>query len=132
DLARLNFYYSTTGYIFSLRGNGNAVLTGTLFQNSDERLKKNIVPLKNTLNKLSQLNAYTYQWKDTSRGNEEQLGLLAQEVEKQFPQLVMTDEKGKKSVAYANMVPILMTAIKEQQDQIEELRKLVTAKIEVK
>ncbi|MEP7107364.1 MAG: tail fiber domain-containing protein [Ferruginibacter sp.] len=129
DVAKLNFYYSAKGYIFSLSGNGNATLTGTLFQNSDERLKKNITPLKNTLSKISQLNAYTYQWKDTARGNEEQLGLLAQEVEKQFPQLVMTDEHGKKSVAYANMVPVLLQAAKEQQQQIDELKKLVEAKL---
>ncbi|MEO7533399.1 MAG: tail fiber domain-containing protein, partial [Ferruginibacter sp.] len=117
--ARMNFYWAPVGDVLSLHGNGNAVVAGTLYQNSDQSLKKNIIPLKNTLNKLSQLNAYTYQWKDTSRGNEEQLGLLAQEVEKQFPQLVMTDENGKKSVAYANMVPVLLQAIKEQQLQIE-------------
>ncbi|MEO6231648.1 MAG: tail fiber domain-containing protein [Ferruginibacter sp.] len=129
DVAKLNFYYSANGYIFSLSGNGNATLTGTLFQNSDERLKKNITPLKNTLSKISQLNAYTYQWKDTARGNEDQLGLLAQEVEKQFPQLVMTDGDGKKSVAYGNMVPILLQAVKEQQQQIDELKKLVSQKL---
>ncbi|MCC7379915.1 MAG: tail fiber domain-containing protein [Chitinophagaceae bacterium] len=122
DVAKLNFFYSANGYILSLRGDGNATLTGTLFQNSDERLKKNITPLKNTLNKVSQLNAYTYKWNDTARGNEEQLGLLAQEVEKQFPQLVMMDENGKKSVAYANMVPVLLQAIKEQQEQIKSFQ----------
>jgi len=128
-LAEFNFFYSANGYIFSLRGDGNAVLTGTLLQNSDERLKKNIVPLKNSLNKLMQLNGYTYQWKDTARGKDEQIGLIAQEVEKQFPQLVMTDETGKKSVAYSNMVPVLLQAIKEQQQQIDELKKLVEAKL---
>lgn len=129
DFARLNFYFSLNNYILSLRGNGNAVLTGNLYQNSDEQLKKNIEPLKNSLSKLIQLNGYNYEWKDTVRGKGEQVGLLAQEVEKQFPQLVMTDENGKKSVAYGNMVPVLLQAIKEQQQQIDELKKLVEAKL---
>ena len=125
DIAKLNFFYSANGYILSLSGNGNATLTGTLYQNSDERLKKNISPLKNSLNKLMQLNGYHYQWMDSTRGNNEQVGLLAQEVEKQFPQLVMRDDNGKKSVAYSNMIPILLQAIKEQQQQIEDLKRLV-------
>ncbi len=127
--ARLNFHFFSVGDVLSLRGNGDAVVIGTLFQNSDERLKKNISPLKNSLNKVMQLNGYTYQWKDTARGNDEQIGFLAQEVEKQFPQLVMTDDNGKKSVAYGNMVPVLLQAIKEQQQQIDELKKLVEAKL---
>ncbi|MES2850688.1 MAG: tail fiber domain-containing protein [Bacteroidota bacterium] len=129
DVAKFNFFYSANGYIFSLSGNGNATLTGTLYQNSDESLKQNISPIKNSLGKLMQLNGYNYQWKDTARGTEEQVGLLAQEVEKQFPQLVMTDEQGKKSVAYANMVPVLLQAIKEQQQQIDELKRLAAASI---
>ena len=129
DLARLNFYFSLNNYIFSLRGNGNAVLTGNLYQNSDERLKQNILPLKNSLSRLLLLSGYTYQWKDSSRGMEKQVGLLAQEVEKQFPELVLTDNEGKKSVAYGNMVPVLLQAIKEQQKQIDELRKLVDIRL---
>lgn len=129
DLAKLNFFYSANGYIFSLNGSGNAILTGTLVQNSDERLKKNIAPLKNSLNKLMLINGYSYQWKDTARCKDEQIGLLAQEVEKQFPQLVITGEDGKKSVAYGNMVAVLLQAIKEQQQQIDELKKLVEAKL---
>ena len=128
-LARFNFYFSLNDYIFSLKGNGDAVLTGALFQNSDERLKKNISPLRNSLSKLLELNGYTYQWKDTARGGDEQIGLLAQEVEKQFPQLVNTDENGKKSVAYASLIPVLIQAIKEQQQQLWQLHKEIDALI---
>jgi hypothetical protein len=113
--------------------NGNATLAGTLTQNSDERLKQNIQHLNNPLEKLTALSGYTYRWKDAGRGSEEQIGLLAQEVEKQFPQLVRTDENGTKSVAYQNLVPVLIEAIKQQQQTIlaqqkaiEKLQALVT------
>ncbi|MEO5681819.1 MAG: hypothetical protein ABIQ88_04215 [Chitinophagaceae bacterium] len=53
---------------------------------------------------------------------EDQIGLIAQEVEAHFPQLVLIDKEGIKSVAYANMVPVLVESIKEQQKMIEELQ----------
>lgn len=53
------------------------------------------------------------------------MGLIAQDVEKQFPELVATDENGMKSVAYSNMVAPLIEAVKEQQKQIEALEEEV-------
>jgi len=106
---------------FKVTGNGMATIAGTLTQNSDIRLKKNIVPLKNSLEKLKNLTGYTYNWKDSAKGNSEQIGFIAQEVEKEFPQLVNTDQKGIKSVAYSNMTAVLVQAIKEQQQQIKTL-----------
>jgi hypothetical protein len=127
--SRFAFYCDALGgNVLLLKGNGDATLAGTLTQSSDERLKQNIQPIGHVLDKLMILNGYTYQWKDTARGTEEQIGLLAQEVEKQFPQLVHTDEDGMKSVAYSNMIPVLIEAIKEQQAQINELRTLVESK----
>ena len=77
------------------------------------------------LTKIKNLSGYTYLWKDANRDTSEQIGFIAQEVEKEFPQLVKTDDKGIKSVAYANMTPVLLQAIKEQQQQIDELKKEV-------
>jgi len=110
---------------FKVNGIGNAVLAGTLTQNSDKRLKKNIIPLKNPLQKIMNVSGYTYNWIDSERDHSEQIGFIAQDLEKEFPQLVKTDDKGMKSVAYANMVPILVEAIKEQQKQIDELKKMI-------
>ena len=56
-------------------------------------------------------------------------GFIAQEVEKVFPQLVNTNEKGVKTVSYTNMIPVLLQAVKEQQQQIDELKKTVEALI---
>lgn len=127
--SRFSFYCSALGAnVFTLKGNGDASLNGTLTQYSDERLKQNIQPISQALDKVMLLNGYTYQWKDTTRGADEQIGVLAQEVEKQFPQLVHTDEDGIKSVAYSNMIPVLIEAIKEQQAQINALRALTESK----
>jgi hypothetical protein len=105
-------------FIFS---NGDAYLNGNFYELSDQRLKKNLVPLTSTLSRISQLNAYTYDWIDPSKSKNQQIGLIAQEVEKVFPQLVKEHE-GTKTVSYSHMVPVLLQAIKEQQAEIDELQ----------
>jgi len=127
--AKMRFLHSIAGSqeveIFDLFGTGNATLFGTLTQASDIRLKKNIAQLSGTLDKINQLKGVSYNWIDKLKDSTEQIGFIAQDVEKVFPQLVKTDDKGYKSVAYTNMVPVLVEAIKEQQKQIEELKKMV-------
>lgn len=114
----------TSSELFRIQGNGNATLAGTLTQNSDISLKKNIRPLNHTLIKLQQLNGYTYNWKDNNNPDE-QIGLLAQEIQKVYPQLVKESDKGLLSVNYSGMIPVLLQAIKEQQAEINELKKTV-------
>lgn len=107
---------------FIILPNGNATLTGTLTQNSDERFKQDIKPIDDALDKVKQLNGYEYHWKpELQRDSALQIGLLAQNVEKVLPQLVATDKEGTKSVAYQNMIPVLIEAIKKQQQQIQLL-----------
>lgn len=108
-------------------GNGNATLRGTLTQNSDIRLKKNILPIESSLNNILKLNGYRYQWEDEKMDSSIQIGLIAQEVQKQFPEVVKENAKGELSVNYSGMIPLLITAIKEQQQQIEELKKEIHA-----
>ncbi len=105
--------------------NGNATLAGVLTQNSDERLKKNIHQLSPSLENLQQLNGYTYDWIDKGKDKEQQIGLLAQEVQKIYPQLVKTAVDGTLSVNYSGLVPVLIEGIKEQQKQIDQLKQLV-------
>lgn len=137
--SELNFFFSGSSNVLSLKGNGNATLMGTLTQNSDERLKKNIVPMAtNMLDKIALLGAYTYQWKDDNRDQSKQIGFLAQEIEKVFPELVKTEENDTKSVAYTGMVPVLLEATKELKvkyettiedlkQQISELKSMIQA-----
>jgi trimeric autotransporter adhesin len=133
DQTRISFYTrSNTGILaerFYIQGNGNAWLQGTLTQNSDIRLKKNIVPLTLSLNKLTQLNGYTYNWISKDKDPNEQIGLIAQEVQKLYPQLV-SDIKGENGettlgVNYTGLIPVMIESIKEQQKQIDELKLLV-------
>ncbi len=108
---------------------GNIKATGTITP-SDWRFKTNINPLENSLQKIISLNGVSYNWKVVSfpnRGfdNELQIGFIAQEVEKIFPQIVHTGTDGYKGIDYAKLVPALAEAIKEQQKQIDELKKLL-------
>ncbi|MBW1898139.1 MAG: tail fiber domain-containing protein [Deltaproteobacteria bacterium] len=106
--------------------NGSGTYSGTWTQSSDERFKKNIEPLRNSIDKIEQLNGVSYELRkeefpEKNFSNRKQIGLIAQDVEKVLPELVRTDSEGYKSVAYQNMVPVLIEAIKEQQDEIEDL-----------
>ena len=119
--AEFNFFFNNFGNVLVLKGNGNATLSGTLTQLSDSRLKTSITPLKNSLSKVLQLNGYTYRWKDNARDTSVQIGVMAQEVQKLFPQLVSEDKDGLLSVNYNGLIPVLINALKEQQQQIDEL-----------
>jgi hypothetical protein len=126
--ARIEFWNSSSSTVttpFILYGNGNATLSGTLTQNSDLRLKKNIQPIHNALDAIRSLNGYTYNWKDNFRDASLQVGVIAQEVQKVFPSLVKEDDKGVLSVNYSGLIPVLIEALKEQQKQIDELKQML-------
>lgn len=116
---------SASNEILRIKGTGNATLAGTLTQLSDARLKENIHPLNASLEGILSLTGYTYNWIDKNRDSDLQLGVLAQEVQKVFPQLVKENEKGEMSVNYMGLIPVLIESIKEQQKQIDELKRLV-------
>jgi hypothetical protein len=113
---------------------------------SDKRLKKDIVPLKNPLDKLQTLSGFTYQWdldKCKEAGfvpiDEEQIGVFAQDVQAVTPQAVKPapfdadGEGGSKSgdnyltVQYEKLVPLLIESIKEQQEQINSLKERINS-----
>ena len=90
----------------SIRGYG-------IYDYSDVRLKKDIKPLQDNLIKVLKLNAVSYFWKDAKREHINQIGFIAQEVEKIFPDLVKTDNEGNKSLNYSHFVAPLTEATKE-------------------
>ena len=104
---------------FVVRFNGNATLSGDLTINSDERLKDNIQPLGSTLNKLHQIEAKTYSLKKDEE-HTPKIGVLAQEVQAVFPELVTEGADGILSVNYQGLVPVLINAINEQQLKMSE------------
>ena len=85
---------------------------------SDISLKKNVSTIENALEKVLSLRGVEY---DRIESGEHQIGVIAQEVEKIIPEVVYGDEI--KSVAYANIVALLIEAIKEQQKEINKLKK---------
>jgi len=104
---------------------GSAYSTGT-WGGSDIRWKKNLTVKEPVLNDILKLNCYTYNWRsdefpEMKFDDGVQIGLVAQEVEKLFPELVRTDENGFKAVAYDKLSALLLQGMKEQQLEIESV-----------
>ncbi|MDB4215892.1 tail fiber domain-containing protein [bacterium] len=118
---------SNTSDAFKVLFNGDATVgndltvEGDVVINSDMRLKANILSLGSTLYKLLQIDGKTYTMKRDAT-KKQKIGLLAQDIEKVFPELVV-ENKGVKSVNYQGLVPVLINALKEQQAEIDELKK---------
>ncbi len=118
--------------IFELRDNGNAFLAGGTLITSDRRYKKQINTLDNSLSNILSLRGTNYYWKDKSKDDQLQFGVIAQEIEEVFPNLVHTNNEGYKSVNYIGLVPVLIEATKEQQTIIDEQKEEIeTQKIEL-
>jgi hypothetical protein len=109
---------------------GNICATGNINGNSatcgsDIRWKKDLKPLENTLEKISQLKPVYYYWKkdefpDKHFTDKRQIGLIAQDMQKVFPELVVEDKEGYLSVDYSRFTSVLLKAIQEQQQIIHE------------
>ena len=110
---------STKSDAFVVYFNGNATLSGDLTINSDARLKDNIQPLGSTLNKLHQIEGKTYSFKKDEE-HTPKIGVLAQEVQAVFPELVTEGGDGILSVNYQGLVPVLINAINEQDAKMSE------------
>jgi len=96
------------------------------FSTSDKRLKDNVTPIENALNKISQVQGIEFDWipKEGVHGNEgRDVGVIAQEIEKVLPEVVTTRDNGYKAVKYEKIIPLLVEAIKELQEEIKELKK---------
>ncbi|MGX5079596.1 tail fiber domain-containing protein [Enterobacter mori] len=91
---------------------------------SDQKLKENVKPLNDSLEKVLKLNGKSYNWKDTGNAD---IGLIAQDVESVYPEIV-SERDGYKQVDYDKLVAPLIESIREQQKQIDELRKKLDGK----
>lgn len=105
---------------------GNFGVSGTLSQASDVRLKKDIEPIENNLEKLSKLSGVTYHWKN-SPDKSKQLGLIAQDVKKVYPEAVKENKEGFLSVSYQILVAPIIEAIKELNSQDKELKREIAS-----
>ncbi|MFP4025427.1 MAG: tail fiber domain-containing protein, partial [Thiohalospira sp.] len=111
---------------------GDLQVTGTVEADygspSDISLKTNLVTINSGLDMIQSLIPYYFDWTDEAISNynfknRKQIGLIAQDVEKVLPELVSESANGYKTVDYIKLTPVLVEAIKEQQQKIEKLEK---------
>ena len=102
----------------------------TAFYSSDERLKENINPIPNALEKVLQISGNTFDWKsgfdEIHSHSGADVGVIAQEIEKVLPQVVTTRENGYKAVQYEKIIALLIEAIKDLKNEIDELKNINT------
>jgi hypothetical protein len=107
----------------------SANIIGFATMPSDERLKKNVKNLENSLDIIEQLRPVSYTWKE-GMGRGDDFGLIAQEVEKILPELIhetdlifQNSDETYKTLSYERLVPFLIKSIQELNNKIKELEK---------
>jgi hypothetical protein len=125
---------------YQLKVNGSIYATSSVTWASDKRFKTNIVKVENSLEKLLKINTYSYKFiqiNEKSRADnfedktlpsynfddKTHFGVLAQELETVFPELVQKDDNGYLGVKYTELIPVLIGAVQEQQKLIQQLQK---------
>jgi len=101
------------------------IRTNGINETSDRRFKKDIVSIESALENVMKLRGVSYKWRTNEYPEKKfedgtQLGVIAQEIEEVFPEVVVTDEEGYKSVEYGHLVPVLLEAVKELNSNHEE------------
>jgi hypothetical protein len=96
----------------------NTLTAGTFNSTSDINLKKDITPINSALSRISNINGVNFTWKDSGL---QTIGVIAQNVEEEFPELVTTGDV--KSVNYHGLVGVLIEAVKELQAEVSQLKK---------
>ena len=116
--------------ILSVNSNGTVTIDDTLqvtgevfaYYSSDERLKDNVKPIENAIDKIKMIGGYEFDWNSLSRTNSgHDVGVIAQEIEKVLPEVVTTKNDGFKGVRYEKLTSLLIQANKELIQRVEEL-----------
>jgi len=129
NISGLNLIPGTNG-VNDLGGASNqwkdVYATNNVIITSDKRMKNNIASLQYGLGEVLSLKPVVYTWKNDNSG-EIKLGLIAQEVNDIIPEVVNVgdDENAILGIAYSELIPVLIKAIQEQQEEIDELRSLI-------
>lgn len=125
----------SSGYILTI--NGSALASGGTWVNSDARYKTGVQPISNALDKVLAMTGVTYKYRseefeDWKFSDRQQIGFIAQELEKVVPEAVKTDDKGYKAVNYANLTALLSQAIKEDHAELEEVKATIDEQLQAK
>ncbi len=117
ETGRVGVKDSTPSYKLDVAGTIRA--TGDVIAFSDERVKENIKTIDNSLEKVNKLRGVEF---NKIGEDKKSIGVIAQEIEKIIPEVVRTDDEGMKSVAYGNVVGVLIEAIKELNAEVKDLK----------
>jgi hypothetical protein len=128
-------FVTSSGFV---NGNALSATTGTFsgaitsegditaFHTSDMAMKENFSPISQALQKVGLISGYEFDWKDHKDplviGKGHDVGIIAQEVEKVLPEVVMTRTNGKKAVNYSKIIPLLIESIKELKTELDDLK----------
>lgn len=117
----------TSNPAYALHVNGTVAGSGTYVNTSDGRLKTSVMPLSGALEKIMAMRGVSFEWKwaeNPSLNLEQgtQIGFIAQEIENVLPEVVRVDNNGLRSIAYSEVIPVLVEAIKDQQRTIDKLQ----------
>tara|TARA_Y100000004_G_scaffold125071_1_gene140664 strand:- start:97 stop:4104 length:4008 start_codon:yes stop_codon:yes gene_type:complete len=125
------FFTDSDETLFSMASDGTFhaeadVVAYSQNTNSDRRLKEDINPIQYGLKEVLEINPVKYKWIE-KRGGKEDIGVIAQDIEKIIPEIVqenkaLNSDEMIKSVDYGKMVAVLIKAVQEQQEQINELK----------
>ena len=120
-------WYAGTTNIATLDGSGNLSVNGdiTAYSTSDQRLKDNITPIPNSLNKVISISGNIFDWNEISGKTGTEAGVVAQEVLKVLPEAVTTRSDGYLAVKYEQLIPLLIEAIKDLKTEVDELKKSI-------
>jgi hypothetical protein len=99
----------------------NLLIAGNVISQSDRKIKKNIKYIDNCLERINNISGYEYTRTDLNDAHH--IGLIAQEVEENFPELV-TESNNIKGINYQGFIAILLNCIKELNEKIEKIKSL--------
>jgi hypothetical protein len=113
------------GATIELRGVNGTITCANLIETSDARLKEDIAPLTDALDKVVALRGVSYQSKDADGGAK--IGFIGQEVAGVYPELVDTDADGYVALSYSRLTAVLVEAVNEQQRTITQQASMLSA-----
>ena len=123
---QIGFLNSSANWSFKVDNSGNATATGNVTAYSDARLKTNVNTINDALSIVGKLRGVSFDWKESGKRS---IGVIAQEVEKVLPELVLTSqvldptgESEVKSVDYGKIVSVLINAINELKAEVDKLK----------
>ncbi len=121
-----NLTFNGSSGLLSVGGAITATGDITAFASSDIALKENLINIPNPLEKISKISGYMFDWKDHKDpdvlGEGHDVGIIAQEIEKVLPEVVITRANGKKAVNYQKIIPLLVESIKELKTELDDLK----------